>query len=103
MNERKFVFDWDAGEDTSHDFNPLYANRHSAQMFGRGHIAGVDIKEQKKHRSEFYNRLLKDRQTAEEQERAMYVLFTTYSNVTLQLTFYVIGNLWKWTARRRPR
>ncbi|KAJ8654783.1 hypothetical protein O0I10_009504 [Lichtheimia ornata] len=71
MNERKFVFDWDAGEDTSYDFNPLYANRHSAQMFGRGHIAGVDIKEQKKHRSEFYNRLLKDRQTAEEQERAM--------------------------------
>lgn len=81
MNERKFVFDWDAGEDTSYDFNPLYANRHSAQMFGRGHIAGVDIKEQKKHRSEFYNRLLKDRQTAEEQERALYVFFLLISEM----------------------
>ncbi|ORY97848.1 P-loop containing nucleoside triphosphate hydrolase protein [Syncephalastrum racemosum] len=71
MNERKFVFDWDAGEDTSKDFNPLYANRHSAQMFGRGHIAGVDDKEQKKKRSEFYNSLLRDRQSAEEKERAL--------------------------------
>ncbi|KAI9265283.1 P-loop containing nucleoside triphosphate hydrolase protein [Phascolomyces articulosus] len=69
MNERKFVFDWDATEDTSYDFNPLYANRHSAQMFGRGHIAGVDIKEQKKQRSEFYNKLLRDRQTEEEHRR----------------------------------
>ncbi|KAI9323701.1 P-loop containing nucleoside triphosphate hydrolase protein [Dichotomocladium elegans] len=74
MNERKFVFDWDAGEDTSFDFNPLYANPHSAQMFGRGHIAGIDIKEQKKHRSEFYNRLLQDRQTEEEHERAKELL-----------------------------
>lgn len=70
MNERKFVFDWDAAEDTSQDFNPLYANRHSAQMFGRGYIAGVDEKEQKKQRSQFYDALLKDRQTAEEKERA---------------------------------
>ncbi|KAI9498901.1 P-loop containing nucleoside triphosphate hydrolase protein [Zychaea mexicana] len=69
MNERKFVFDWDAGEDTSYDFNPLYAQRHSAQMFGRGHIAGVDIKEQKKQRSEFYNQLLQNRQTEEEHRR----------------------------------
>ncbi|KAI8097125.1 P-loop containing nucleoside triphosphate hydrolase protein [Halteromyces radiatus] len=70
MNERKFVFDWDAGEDTSRDFNPLYANRHNAQMFGRGHIAGIDIKEQKKKQSEFYNTLLKERRTEEETERA---------------------------------
>ncbi|KAI8388286.1 P-loop containing nucleoside triphosphate hydrolase protein [Radiomyces spectabilis] len=70
MNERKFVFDWDAGEDTSYDFNPLYANRHNAQMFGRGHIGGIDIKEQKKQQSEFYNSLLKERRTDEEMRRA---------------------------------
>ncbi|KAI8368683.1 P-loop containing nucleoside triphosphate hydrolase protein [Choanephora cucurbitarum] len=70
MNERKFVFDWDAGEDTSYDFNPLYANKHSAQMFGRGHIAGIDLKEQKKHQSEFYDRLMKERRTSEEIDRA---------------------------------
>ncbi|ORZ22116.1 P-loop containing nucleoside triphosphate hydrolase protein [Absidia repens] len=70
MNDRKFVFDWDAGEDTSSDFNPLYANRHNAQMFGRGHIAGIDIKEQKKKQSAFYNSLLKERRTDEEMDRA---------------------------------
>ncbi|KAI7894801.1 P-loop containing nucleoside triphosphate hydrolase protein [Mucor mucedo] len=70
MNERKFVFDWDAGEDTSYDFNPLYANKHNAQMFGRGHMAGIDSKEQKKHQSEFYDRLLKERRTTTEVDRA---------------------------------
>jgi ATP-dependent RNA helicase DDX23/PRP28 len=74
MNERKFVFDWDAGEDTSYDFNPLYANKHNAQMFGRGHLAGIDAKEQKKQQSEFYDRLLKERRTTEEIDRARCVL-----------------------------
>lgn len=73
MNEKKFVFDWDAGEDTSYDFNPLYANKHNAQMFGRGHIAGIDEKEQKKQQSEFYERLLKERRTTEEMDRARLV------------------------------
>ena len=31
----KFVFDWDAGEDTSRDLNPLYQNLHGA-LGGRG-------------------------------------------------------------------
>ncbi len=44
LNDRKFVFDWDAGEDTSVDYNPLYKERHQVQLFGRGHIAGIDIK-----------------------------------------------------------
>ena len=44
LNDRKFVFDWDAGEDTSLDYNPIYKERHSAQFFGRGHVAGTDIK-----------------------------------------------------------
>ncbi|KAH8551768.1 P-loop containing nucleoside triphosphate hydrolase protein [Umbelopsis sp. PMI_123] len=70
MNEKKFVFDWDAGEDTSQDFNPLYAKRHTIQMFGRGHMAGIDEKEQKKQRSVFYDKLLDDRRTIEEKGRA---------------------------------
>lgn len=28
LNDRKFVFDWDAGEDTSTDYNNLYKDRH---------------------------------------------------------------------------
>ena len=44
LNDRKFVFDWDAGDDTSTDYNPLYKERHGVQFFGRGHVAGIDIK-----------------------------------------------------------
>ncbi|KAJ3251525.1 DEAD (Asp-Glu-Ala-Asp) box polypeptide 23 [Boothiomyces macroporosus] len=40
--DKKFVFDWDSKEDTSNDINPLYQNKHSAQLFGRGHFAGMD-------------------------------------------------------------
>ena len=44
LNDRKFVFDWDIGEDTSTDYNPIYKQRHQIQLFGRGHIAGIDLK-----------------------------------------------------------
>src|ERR1051326_1723384 len=74
LNERKFVFDWDAGEDTSTDYNPLYKERHHAQFFGRGHVAGVDLKAQKKNQSRFYGDLLEKRRTEEEKEQEMYVV-----------------------------
>lgn len=32
MNEKKFVFDWEAVEDTSQDVNPLYANKHQTKI-----------------------------------------------------------------------
>lgn len=44
LNDRKFVFDWDASEDTAVDYNPIYKERHTVQFFGRGHIAGIDLK-----------------------------------------------------------
>ena len=44
LNERKFVFAWDASEDTASDHNPLYSERHEVQFFGRGHVAGIDLK-----------------------------------------------------------
>lgn len=44
LNERKFVFDWDANEDTSQDYNVIYKEKHQIQFFGRGHIGGIDIK-----------------------------------------------------------
>ncbi len=44
LNDRKFVFDWDAGEDTSVDYNPIYKEKHQVQLFGRGNLAGIDIK-----------------------------------------------------------
>ncbi|RUS26166.1 hypothetical protein BC938DRAFT_471147, partial [Jimgerdemannia flammicorona] len=67
MNE-KVVFDWATDEDTSYDFNPLYANQHDARMFGRRHFAGMNIKDQIKQRSAFYNRMLEEPRTDRAEE-----------------------------------
>ena len=69
MNERKFVFDWEVTDDTSHDYNPLYQNPHEVQLFGRGHIAGIDLASQKKEKSRFYEQLAQERRTEEERDR----------------------------------
>ncbi|XP_046382803.1 probable ATP-dependent RNA helicase DDX23 [Ischnura elegans] len=69
LNDRKFVFDWDASEDTSVDYNPLYKERHQVQFFGRGHVAGIDIKAQKRDQSKFYGELLERRRTEAEKEQ----------------------------------
>ncbi|XP_067009740.1 probable ATP-dependent RNA helicase DDX23 [Anabrus simplex] len=69
LNDRKFVFDWDASEDTSVDYNPLYKERHQVQFFGRGNIAGIDIKAQKRDQSKFYGELLERRRSEAEKEQ----------------------------------
>lgn len=66
LNDRKFVFDWDGSEDTSVDYNELYKRRHEVQFFGRGHVAGIDIKQQKRDQSRFYGDLLEKRRTQDE-------------------------------------
>lgn len=41
----KFVFSWDASDDTSHDINPLYNQKIDVRpAFGRGFIGGYDQK-----------------------------------------------------------
>lgn len=69
LNDRKFVFDWDAVEDTSHDYNPLYNERHYNQFFGRGGIAGIDIQIQKKNQGAFYGDMLEKRRTDVEKDQ----------------------------------
>ena len=66
LNDRKFVFDWESTEDTSVDYNNLYKDRHEVQFFGRGHVAGIDIKQQKRDQSKFYGELLEQRRTTDE-------------------------------------
>ncbi|XP_066924939.1 probable ATP-dependent RNA helicase DDX23 [Clytia hemisphaerica] len=68
LNDKKFVFDWDTGEDTSQDYNTLYRERHEAQFFGRGHKAGIDIKAQKKE-GKFYEKLMEDRRSESEKQQ----------------------------------
>lgn len=69
LNDRKFVFDWDTTEDTSTDYNEIYKQRHHVQFFGRGNIAGMDIKEQKRKQSKFYGDMLEKRRTDAEKEQ----------------------------------
>lgn len=38
--EKKFNFEWDAEEDTSPDYNPLYASRTESMFYGRGKLGG---------------------------------------------------------------
>merc|ERR1719186_511215 len=69
QNDRKFVFDWDTTEDTSADYNKLYADRHTMQFFGRGGIGGIDLKSQKKEQVQFYGDLLERRRTDLEKDQ----------------------------------
>jgi len=69
QNDRKFVFDWDTTDDTSADYNKLYADRHNLQFFGRGGIGGIDIKSQKKEQIQFYGDLLERRRTELEKDQ----------------------------------
>ncbi|XP_046741671.1 probable ATP-dependent RNA helicase DDX23 isoform X2 [Diprion similis] len=69
LNDRKFVFDWDISEDTSVDYNNIYKERHQVQFFGRGNLAGIDIKAQKRDQSKFYGELLEKRRTDAEKEQ----------------------------------
>lgn len=70
-----FKFDWEAGDDTSADLNPLYAKRMDVNLlYGRGYRAGVDMREQRKNNS-FLAELSQKRQTehrvADEQNGAL--------------------------------
>ena len=47
-----------------------YKSRHQAQFFGRGHLAGIDIKTQKKDQSEFYSDLMEKRRTDDQKKQA---------------------------------
>ncbi|KAL3314336.1 DEAD (Asp-Glu-Ala-Asp) box polypeptide 23 [Cichlidogyrus casuarinus] len=67
FSDKKFLFDWDEHEDTSKDYNELYKDKHQIQFFGRGHLGGIDIKQQKKETGKFYQRLLDERRTEGQQ------------------------------------
>ncbi|XP_046847137.1 probable ATP-dependent RNA helicase DDX23 [Xenia sp. Carnegie-2017] len=68
LTDKKFVFDWDTNEDTSVDYNPIYKEKHAIQLFGRGHIGGIDKKIQKKI-SKFYTEFLEERRTQAEKDQ----------------------------------
>lgn len=40
--DKKFNFEWDAEQDTTPDYDPIYRNRSEVNFFGRGRLAGFD-------------------------------------------------------------
>lgn len=71
--ERKFNFEWNADEDTSPDYNPLYQNRAQVNFFGRGRLAGFadDVADGAAKR---YARALEDRDVEAGSMRAREIL-----------------------------
>lgn len=68
-------FDWEAGDDTSRDLNPIYNNTHEAALlFGSGKRAGVDIQEQRKQAVEHQRQLLKKMREAQVRLRILLTL-----------------------------
>uniref|UniRef100_A0A7N9ANN2 Probable ATP-dependent RNA helicase DDX23 n=1 Tax=Mastacembelus armatus TaxID=205130 RepID=A0A7N9ANN2_9TELE len=63
LNDRKFVFEWDW------DLFFSYKEKHQVQLYGRGFIAGIDLKQQKREQSRFYGDLMEKRRTLEEKEQ----------------------------------
>lgn len=57
--DKKLVFDWDPSEDTSAQSSSI--ERHMPQFFGRGHLGGIDIKEQRMEQAKYYRELKKQR------------------------------------------
>lgn len=49
--------------------HPRYKERHQVQLLGRGFIAGIDLKQQKREQSRFYGDLMEKRRTLEEKEQ----------------------------------
>ena len=46
-----------------------YKEKHQVHLYGRGFIAGIDVKSQKKQQSEFYTELIEKRRTVQEKEQ----------------------------------
>lgn len=46
-----------------------YKEKHQVHLYGRGFIAGIDLKQQKREQSRFYGDLMENRRTMEEKEQ----------------------------------
>ncbi|KAJ3215786.1 DEAD (Asp-Glu-Ala-Asp) box polypeptide 23, partial [Clydaea vesicula] len=86
MNEKKFVFDWAADEDTSTKTN---LNKHELNLLGKGTIAGLDPMEQYKKRSGFYAKVQKERSLMqiEEEKKSKEEGETVSKNAVVEIDF----------------
>ncbi|KAJ9605171.1 mRNA splicing protein prp28 [Cladophialophora chaetospira] len=71
--EKKFNFEWNAEEDTTPDYNPIYNNRASTSFFGRGRLGGFD-EQAADEAAQKYAQALASRDTEDGAERAQALL-----------------------------
>lgn len=71
--EKKFNFEWNAEEDTTPDYNPIYNNRASTSFFGRGRLGGFD-EQAADEAAEKYAQALASRDTEDGAERGRALL-----------------------------
>ncbi|KAK3066825.1 mRNA splicing protein prp28, partial [Teratosphaeriaceae sp. CCFEE 6253] len=71
--EKKFNFEWNTEEDTSIDYNPIYATRNETNFFGRGKLGGfADDKDLAVART--YAKAIEERDKEAGKERAMEIM-----------------------------
>jgi len=71
--EKKFNFEWNAEEDTSQDYNPLYQARAEANFFGRGRLGGF-AEEAGEGGVEKYAKALEERDSEAGSTRALEIM-----------------------------
>ena len=71
--EKKFNFEWNAEEDTSPDYNPIYSTRAEANFYGRGRLGGF-AEAQNEEGVLKYARALEARDTEAGRARAQEIL-----------------------------
>lgn len=69
LSNRMMPFKW---YDVS-NLSRSYKEKHQVQLYGRGFIAGIDLKQQKREQSRFYGDLMEKRRTLEEKEQEEWV------------------------------
>lgn len=56
--DKKFNFEWNEEEDTSHDYDPIYQNKAEATFFGRGRLGGFGDEATEANRQRYIKALI---------------------------------------------
>ncbi|PSS03608.1 P-loop containing nucleoside triphosphate hydrolase protein [Coniella lustricola] len=90
--EKKFNFDWDASEDTSKDYDPIYAQQASA-IIGAGRLAGFG-EEAEEEAAKRYARGMEERDPIHGRQRAKEYLDQFYRGQEVRAKRNTLGKHW---------
>lgn len=90
--EKKFNFDWDASEDTSKDYDPIYSQQASA-IIGSGRLAGFG-EEAEEEAAKRYARGMEERDPVNGRQRAKEYLDQFYRGQEVRAKRNTLGKHW---------